>query len=379
MTELGAAVILQWLAAGVTSAAFVASLRWTWRSLPQLFWTLFCASAAVLMARQASGGALSAPVMCLMGLLGSFTCSVYWLVARGLFRGPDSVQRPQLWLAGAIVVLLMLRQLVLLANAETWLLNVWSERFTAALGEGITLLSSTVLMLGLWEGCRGYTSTQGAERRLRVAYLMVYGGAVMSTSILPWLLYAAAEVVSFQQGLSAVCTIAVVGFTHMAWAWRTRHPLPEGQAIANPAVELSLREARPAAPEDRSLAQQLRAGIEQQRWYLDPELKVADLAEILAVPDYRVSRAVCAGLGEANFNQWVNRHRIGHACRQLSDPSQRRQPILTVALASGFASLGPFNRAFKAQTGLTPSAFRQSALRHTGNEMAASWTAAGGR
>jgi len=32
---------------------------------------------------------------------------------------------------------------------------------------------------------------------------------------------------------------------------------------------------------------------------------------------------------------------------------------LTLALDAGFSSLGPFNRAFKAGTGLTPSQFRR--------------------
>jgi AraC-like DNA-binding protein len=35
-------------------------------------------------------------------------------------------------------------------------------------------------------------------------------------------------------------------------------------------------------------------------------------------------------------------------------------PILTVALDAGFGSIGPFNRAFKAHTGLTPSEYRRS-------------------
>lgn len=34
-------------------------------------------------------------------------------------------------------------------------------------------------------------------------------------------------------------------------------------------------------------------------------------------------------------------------------------PILTIALDAGFGSLGPFNRAFRAETGLTPTEFRR--------------------
>jgi AraC-like DNA-binding protein len=35
-------------------------------------------------------------------------------------------------------------------------------------------------------------------------------------------------------------------------------------------------------------------------------------------------------------------------------------PILTLALDLGYASLSPFNRAFKAHTGLTPSEYRRT-------------------
>jgi AraC-like DNA-binding protein len=38
------------------------------------------------------------------------------------------------------------------------------------------------------------------------------------------------------------------------------------------------------------------------------------------------------------------------------------RPILSIALDLGFASIGPFNRAFKAITGLTPGDFRQQAV-----------------
>jgi AraC-like DNA-binding protein len=37
-------------------------------------------------------------------------------------------------------------------------------------------------------------------------------------------------------------------------------------------------------------------------------------------------------------------------------------PVLTIALDAGFQSIGPFNRAFKAATGVTPTEFRRQAL-----------------
>ena len=46
----------------------------------------------------------------------------------------------------------------------------------------------------------------------------------------------------------------------------------------------------------------------------------------------------------------------------LRDPAKRDLPILTLALEAGFQSIGPFNRAFKTATGLTPTEFRQQKL-----------------
>jgi AraC-like DNA-binding protein len=39
-------------------------------------------------------------------------------------------------------------------------------------------------------------------------------------------------------------------------------------------------------------------------------------------------------------------------------------PVLTIAMDSGFQSLGPFNRAFKADTGLTPTEYRRRMARN---------------
>jgi AraC-like DNA-binding protein len=46
----------------------------------------------------------------------------------------------------------------------------------------------------------------------------------------------------------------------------------------------------------------------------------------------------------------------------LADARKRELPVLTIALTAGFQSIGPFNRAFKAATGLTPTEFRKQKL-----------------
>ncbi len=64
-------------------------------------------------------------------------------------------------------------------------------------------------------------------------------------------------------------------------------------------------------------------------------------------------------LGFENFNRMINHHRIEQAKRLLIDPDRRS--ILEIAFDCGFGSVGPFNRAFKAETGTTPRAYRREA------------------
>ena len=86
------------------------------------------------------------------------------------------------------------------------------------------------------------------------------------------------------------------------------------------------------------------------------------VAARLNLPEYRLREVINEGLGYRNFNAFLNRHRIDEARAALSDPGQRDVPVLTIAMDAGFQSIGPFNRTFKAATGMTPTDFRRDAL-----------------
>ena len=86
------------------------------------------------------------------------------------------------------------------------------------------------------------------------------------------------------------------------------------------------------------------------------------MSKDLGHPEHRVRRLINGRLGYRNFTAFLNSYRIPEAQAILADPEQVRLPILTIALDLGYGSLGPFNRAFKAASGLTPTEFRQQAL-----------------
>lgn len=113
---------------------------------------------------------------------------------------------------------------------------------------------------------------------------------------------------------------------------------------------------------DDALAAALRQAMEVDRAYRDDGLTVASLAARLGVPEYRLRRHINQRLGFRNFNAFVNGFRLADARRWLADPAHGEAPVLTIALDAGFGSIGPFNRAFKADTGLTPTEFRAQAL-----------------
>jgi AraC-like DNA-binding protein len=132
--------------------------------------------------------------------------------------------------------------------------------------------------------------------------------------------------------------------------------------VAFPPAEALADAPSPPDPADDRLADALDHAMRAERLYRGEALTIASLAAHLAVPEYRLRRVINQRLGHRNFNAFVNAWRLQDTFDALADPRHRDRPVLTIALDAGFQSIGPFNRAFKAATGLTPSEFRQQKL-----------------
>ena len=114
--------------------------------------------------------------------------------------------------------------------------------------------------------------------------------------------------------------------------------------------------------QEAALLDKLRRLMEDDKAYREEGLSIAALSGKLGIPEYRLRRLINQRLGHRNFSTFVNGYRLAEAMAALGDPGQGEVPIVTVALDAGFQSLGPFNRAFKAHTGMTPSDFRRLKL-----------------
>lgn len=110
---------------------------------------------------------------------------------------------------------------------------------------------------------------------------------------------------------------------------------------------------------DQKLIDALMRLMADERAYRHDNVTIGTLATRLGIPEYRLRRLINQRLGYRNFNVFLNEHRIAEAKAALADPSQAEVPVITIAMDAGFQSLGPFNRAFKATTGVTPTEYRR--------------------
>ena len=115
--------------------------------------------------------------------------------------------------------------------------------------------------------------------------------------------------------------------------------------------EVTAPEPAPEAPRDEQLMQRIIRLMEEQRPYLDSNMKQADVATALGVRLDEVSR--CINSYAFNFSQFVNGYRIEYAKQlMLQKPGIK---MTQVAIESGFSNDTNFFRTFKNIVGMTPS------------------------
>ncbi|MHA7818914.1 MAG: helix-turn-helix domain-containing protein [Erythrobacter sp.] len=115
------------------------------------------------------------------------------------------------------------------------------------------------------------------------------------------------------------------------------------------------------SPSETVLHDKLTAAMAEGAWS-EPGLTIAALAAELDTPEHRLRALINRRLGYRNFSAFLNRYRIAEARERLADPDRVDLPVLSIAMDLGYNSLPPFNRAFRAETGTTPSEFRRQSF-----------------
>lgn len=279
---------------------------------------------AYILARLVEGPAGTA-----LAAFGVSACGWAWLLTRALF---DPAPQDAVWPRAAVAVLTVSGAAGVLAPEGGALTTVANNLYV--------LSGSAALVMTVVEPFQRHGGVlTRSERRFRATFAVVFVLLVGVSVLVGW---------TSPEPVQMTCAMVSLLGAAVAVVYRLRHPLV-------PASRDSL-ESKPATVEETALAQRMERLVREEAIHLDPDLRIGEIAARLGAPEHRISRCIGAALGFANFNRWINHHRIEAAKRRLEAGDDHA--ILLIALDSGFASVGPFNRAFKAETGMTPRAYR---------------------
>ena len=271
---------------------------------------------------------------------------VFWLFARALFDDEFEVRR---WHAApwAAVVALSLVNCLVLVPAQ-----LLDPRIFAI---AISLISLAFVALAVGQTIASWSADLVEDRR-RLRVFVVVATAVYAgfNAVVQMVLPA-----SGPAGIVPTANAAILAGVVVAIAWSLMRI--RGEAIfaiaEQPAAMATVSNGATAS--DKKLLVALMRLMADERIYRHEGITIGVLATRLSVPEYKLRRLINQQLGYRNFNVFLNNHRIEEAKAALADPSQAEVPVITIAMDAGFQSLGPFNRAFKATTGVTPSEYRR--------------------
>lgn len=190
-----------------------------------------------------------------------------------------------------------------------------------------------------------------ARRRIRRPFVGVIGlwvafssglGGLGQLGYRPDWLVAADEI-----GTAALSVVGALLFT-----------MPRARLIANPKAKIDTPSPDPAV--DQALLAKLERVMSEDRVWKEEGLTVRRLADRLGMQEHQLRHLINRRLGHRNFATFVNQHRLAEAKQRLRAPEHASENVATIAYACGFGSLGPFGRAFKEDTGLTPTAYRKA-------------------
>jgi AraC-like DNA-binding protein len=283
---------------------------------------------------------------------------VFWLWARAAFDDDFVVRR---WHGGLWLIVVGIGFTGFLTLTTSPVLAKACFRSLSVVALAMALLTAVQTVTN-WSA-----DLVAGRRRLRFA--------VLAATLLFIGLFSASDLMGFapeRLGLSGSLLSAIGMLAIAALAgWGLFQPLPISLPVAATAdaagAAATVTQIGAAAGDGRSgIAPLLLRRLDQlmtvERVYRQEGLAIAVLAAKLDLPEYRLRQVINEGLGYRNFNAFLNRYRLDDVKTALADPDQRDVAVLTIAIDAGFQSIGPFNRAFKADTGLTPTEFRRLAL-----------------
>ncbi len=306
----------------------------------------------------------------IIGVLAMSSVGWFWLMVMAMFQDRDKF-RP--WMFGAPVLMMLCG----LGNVMQWGAAAPAFWVITTTLQATLAIWSMVIVLGSWKG-----DLVESRRRLRGPFMVAVSLYILSLNGFD-LWEMVGTVPPWYPMLNAAMLAGVVLAGSLVFLDPREAMYGDAQAPA------SVRQPEPAVPHSAPAANgkahanghangdgaaiaidraakadldRLECLMSKDQVWKEEGLTIASLALRANIPETQLRRLINDCLGYRNFPSYVNAHRIAAAKARLSDPGEARVSISTIAYDIGFASLGPFNRAFKEEAGVSPSEWRRGAL-----------------
>ncbi|HRI59361.1 MAG TPA: helix-turn-helix domain-containing protein [Saprospiraceae bacterium] len=275
--------------------------------------------------------------------------AAFWLFSKSLFDDSYRWRRSFGWLLAGVAAVkyfeyFQIRQPFLPLPGSLELLLGWL----------LQLISIVFILLGILEAARNREADLVQSRlQFRTVFIVITAGLMALTVLSEVSLRGAPPPLVLNVAQKA----AILGLTVFFFLRLLSFKPGFFSEIERPAPPA------PTAPElDERLLAQLSDLMDTQKYWRTEGLTIRQLAEKMRVKEYRLRQAINQHLGYRNFNDYLNCYRVREACAVLSDPNKRDLTVLEIAYDLGYASLAPFNKAFKDTTGMTPTEWRRSKM-----------------
>lgn len=290
--------------------------------------------------------------------------AIFWSFVMVLF---DDAATSEIWRILITASLGLLGLIIHLELFDTATVNLLFSVTRRLVGLGLMVWSIWIVWYGINSDL--ITSRIWSRRVL----LGVTGLYVMGVLIVELTLHEL-EVPTWLQSINLI-TIAiitmVIGISMSSWQLHSGSPGHScSESIETEATPDRLKLSTPSNPTNSInknpaqslLIDRLHHAMTDEQLYRQEKLTIRALAEKLDTSEHRLRTAINQSLGFRNFNEFLHHYRLDEVTERLRDPSQASVPVLTIALDAGYASIGPFNRAFKARFEQTPTAYREQNL-----------------
>ena len=279
------------------------------------------------------------------------TPAAVWMLARVLFREESTVPPWHVVAAGLLVALTLAGDY---GRFRLGVLSAWPDAAHALLLAGRAASIALLLAAGWLAISHWRADLVEARRRVRAVFVVLVAGAFAAAAASEFLFGGRGAPMAFL--LPAHVALLLLAFTILQFVARggMESLLPALGTRTSPPPLAVVRPDPAAADLARRVVE---AMVGRQLWKRE-RIGIGTLARELGTQEYLLRRAINRHLGYRNFNDFLHDYRLTEAARRLASPAQAHLPVLSIALDCGYGSIGPFNRAFKARFGLTPTQYR---------------------